>query len=476
MLTYARPSDPTMVVIERFRDPSQWGTVKYGVPVFAPHRRSAKVNGRQVEIDVTSDDLQDLADKAQRLESEDGVPLRLTLGHINQELPEADPRQPPLVGYARNVQVGTYGPKGKPCLTADIYIFRERYEQARDFPFRSVDYLPSVDEVRGVALLKRDPFLNLGVVTYGAQPGERRQSANRPATAEGASRAALQVQQYGGNFDAVLYEIKRETDLTSDDPPVMPWPAGAQPDNHGQDPHHTEHRLANLLTDYRGRGGEVSNKLHGRIMQIHSEGGCKGDWHQCLRRAVQEICPEHLGALTPEESPSMSQATSGIPVPPGSVPVKYQYRSIVDGQMHETIVHVPAHRRRATHIEASQAVRYCSEHPSVKYEDALAAAKSDLLTDDGAGLNIPDGLLRALEPPSAKEARSQWDKAGAGTYDFRHDDGSLSVTLIRECLAVKASQPSLSWDAVVKAAKDRIAKRGADGIGQDYRLINTGIK
>lgn len=180
-------TDPTLELLARFESASNWAAVKAGVPIFKPHTR-VTADGREVAVKAA--DLYQIAAKAERLERAHGVPLRLTLGHVLPELPDADPRQPPLVGYARKVRVGTFGPTSEPCLLADLYFLPGQYDQARDCPYRSGEYYPPLGELRGVALLKRDPYLPLGMVTYSDDDMADDAKTNAPPSPDGGDAQA----------------------------------------------------------------------------------------------------------------------------------------------------------------------------------------------------------------------------------------------------------------------------------------------
>jgi hypothetical protein len=91
----------------------------------------------------------------------------VTIGHVRPDLPET--AQPPIVGWAKNPRVGRFG-DDIPCVMADLYIKVEHWEEAKKYPFRSVEYYAERDEVTGVALLVRDPYLDLGVLAYSRDP------------------------------------------------------------------------------------------------------------------------------------------------------------------------------------------------------------------------------------------------------------------------------------------------------------------
>ena len=141
--------------------------VKRGVPIFRAHRRKAKdADGKEYEIVVTDDDLPVIAKNMAALQADENVPCRINDGHIKagDDVPES--RQPPLLGFAKNPRFGHFGPMRTPCVLVDTCIKRDKLPIARDRPFRSAEYYPHTKTIRGVALLLRDPQLDLGIVTY----------------------------------------------------------------------------------------------------------------------------------------------------------------------------------------------------------------------------------------------------------------------------------------------------------------------
>lgn len=152
--------DPTLDLLRSFDEPGRY-IVKENVPIFKPHRRRTK-DGR--EIVVHASDLPSIADKINALENNFGVVMRVTKGHVVPGLSED--HQPTLLGYARQARVATYGPKSEPCILVTLYLLPEQYEAAKQLPYRSPEFYPESGEIRGLALMLKDPFLDMGMVTY----------------------------------------------------------------------------------------------------------------------------------------------------------------------------------------------------------------------------------------------------------------------------------------------------------------------
>lgn len=166
-------TDPTLDFLRSFdADPSKWVIVE-NVPVCRPHIRKGKLpDGTEYQIEVTEADLPDICAELNRRETEGGLLPILTIGHRNQLAAGKDEiNQPAIVGYGRQYHVGKFGPKQISAVLVNEYHLSERHELAREFPFRSMDFRPGTKTVTGVALLKKDPWLELGMVTYDDSDG-----------------------------------------------------------------------------------------------------------------------------------------------------------------------------------------------------------------------------------------------------------------------------------------------------------------
>lgn len=142
-------------------DPTRW-VIKRGVPIFKPHQRTDPATGNLIKVDVPK--LYRIAANMQRLEKQGGVPIRLTLGHTEPGKPETE--QPPIGGYYRNARVQPFGPSGEPAVVVDEWLDPQYLPERKNFPYRSSEYYDDAEQITGVALLTRDPYLDLGVVAY----------------------------------------------------------------------------------------------------------------------------------------------------------------------------------------------------------------------------------------------------------------------------------------------------------------------
>lgn len=153
--------DATEEFAANLNDPTKW-VVKSSVPIFKPHRRVDPNTGREIVVDVPK--LYRIAANLQRMEREGGVPIRMTLGHTEPGKPET--QQPPVAGYYRNARVANFGPKGEPAVVVDEWLDPSHRGSRKNFPYRSSEYYDDTEQITGVALLTRDPYLDLGVVAY----------------------------------------------------------------------------------------------------------------------------------------------------------------------------------------------------------------------------------------------------------------------------------------------------------------------
>ena len=154
--------DPTLELLARLNDATKW-VVRAGVPIFKAHVRR---NPEGVEL-YTVDDakLERIAVRTAALEARHGVVGRITAGHLKYK--EGENSQPKLYGFYRNSRMGTFGPSQEKAQLVDQYLFPETAAEAGAFPYRSAEYIPDDESIRGLALLLRDPYLDLGTVNYG---------------------------------------------------------------------------------------------------------------------------------------------------------------------------------------------------------------------------------------------------------------------------------------------------------------------
>lgn len=153
--------DATREFAAKLSDPQRW-VIKTGVPIFKAHERTDPATGQLIKVDLPK--LYRIASNMQKLERQGGVPIRCTLGHTEPNKPE--PEQPPVGGYYKNARVQPFGPKGEPAVVVDEWLDPQYAPVRKNFPYRSAEYYDDAEQITGVALLTRDPYLDLGVVAY----------------------------------------------------------------------------------------------------------------------------------------------------------------------------------------------------------------------------------------------------------------------------------------------------------------------
>ena len=153
--------DATASFGQKINDSSKWKVVS-GVPVFKAHQRTDPNTQKLISVDLPK--LYRIAENMQRMERQGGVPIRMTLGHTEPGKPET--QQPPIAGYYRNARVQKFGPGGEPAIVVDEFLDPQFSNVRKNYPYRSSEYYDDTEQITGVALLTRDPFLDLGVVAY----------------------------------------------------------------------------------------------------------------------------------------------------------------------------------------------------------------------------------------------------------------------------------------------------------------------
>lgn len=153
-------SDPTRAFAARFNDPSQWKIVR-NVPIFAERDERDPETGEVEKIDRA--ELQRYVDNCNQLVAT-GNPPGLTLGHTKDDAPEDE--QPPSVGWARNFRLAKNSLTGLWTVYQDEYFEPAWYAKVKTYPYRSVERWKVSKIFKPIALLRREPQINLGVVSY----------------------------------------------------------------------------------------------------------------------------------------------------------------------------------------------------------------------------------------------------------------------------------------------------------------------
>ncbi len=125
-----------------------------GVAIFA-------VGAELLEGEIADEQyLKDLADKMNARQAETGDLATVWLGHRIHEDAETD--LPPIIGYLKDYELGELG--DKKVLLADMYIKPEFKEESTGYPRRSVELYAKKYLIDGVALLKRQAAMDLGML------------------------------------------------------------------------------------------------------------------------------------------------------------------------------------------------------------------------------------------------------------------------------------------------------------------------
>lgn len=178
--------DPTMVLHRRLIDaePSDWDEIREDVPIFLEHDVYEMAGGRKVMVvkgdtppaggrKILTVDKAKLQEAAKRINTNFdsyAKPVKFFVGHNGPPSTTPQQDQPDIIGYGCHATVGPFGPKGITALKVTRFIERGHGEEAAKYPERSPEYYPQRNEITGVALLKTDPRLPMGMV-YGHGQG-----------------------------------------------------------------------------------------------------------------------------------------------------------------------------------------------------------------------------------------------------------------------------------------------------------------
>ncbi len=199
-----RASDPTGDFLRGLNDRTRY-TVYRNVPIFTVHTRDVPATEATATapakpgytVKVGKKELEAVCANAARLEADDGVVVRITLGHMirDKNAPERD--QPRIIGYARELKVKPFGRKQRPVITATFYVKKGCEPELAEYPYRSAEFYDDREEITGVALLKRDPELDLGMLDY--------------YRADGHYHGAVVFRARGGDGASLMYQREVQT-------------------------------------------------------------------------------------------------------------------------------------------------------------------------------------------------------------------------------------------------------------------------
>lgn len=132
------------------------------VPIFDAHDEHDK-EGKLVRS-FRRAELQAIADKCNQRAIDTGDLAPFGPGHTIDGAPETS--QPPVYGYAKDFTVGHFGPASKLAILCKFYIKKSHKALAASFPRRSVELWVKDKMIDWIALLRRTPQRDLGLLTY----------------------------------------------------------------------------------------------------------------------------------------------------------------------------------------------------------------------------------------------------------------------------------------------------------------------
>lgn len=176
-------NDPTMDLINALNraDPSEWGKIVYSMPIFVEHDGYEVEDGQEKKLVVVPKGetppangkrlytvdrarLEAITAEINRNYAESGKPIKLFIGHSDPKQPQKN--QPDLAGFGRAAYMGTFGPKNRVCIHTDAFYKHGHENDAAEYPERSPEFLPRTNAITGVALLKTDPRLPMGMLAF----------------------------------------------------------------------------------------------------------------------------------------------------------------------------------------------------------------------------------------------------------------------------------------------------------------------
>jgi hypothetical protein len=202
-------TDPTAKIQRLFDDKSAWDEI-CDVPIFVAHEVTHK-DGSKVTVDEGR--LEKIRDNINLRWEEHGVPIVFTEGHRVPTFPYPEKDQPDILAYGKDAYIADR--MGEPALWVKQYVPKGMLPTVRKYPFRSSEFRTEADEITGVALLKRDPKLDMGVVLY-------QQSTSSIYSYQ--DQAAGKICLYLENAMPDLMTPDKKDDLDTN--PVAPAPGG----------------------------------------------------------------------------------------------------------------------------------------------------------------------------------------------------------------------------------------------------------
>ena len=182
-------NDPTQDLIDALEraDPKEWGRICYGVPIFRAHKvyevddgsgagtkklvvvpegEAAPAGGVCIHT-VDRARLLQITEEINRNYAVGSKPAKLFIGHSDPKVPQK--LNPEIVGYGRRAYLGKFGKHQIDAIKTDAFFTLGNENAAREYPERSAEFNPRTNAITGVALLKTDPRLPMGMLAFATQ-------------------------------------------------------------------------------------------------------------------------------------------------------------------------------------------------------------------------------------------------------------------------------------------------------------------
>ncbi len=174
-------SNSTSKLIERMRHREEWDTIVTDVPIFREHHmyevgqgeKAYKVpvlpgetppEGARYLYSVDKGRLDKIAAAINGNLDKHEKPIKLFAGHTRG--PGDQLKQPPLVGYGGRARRGLWGPENIEAVLTPLFIEKGCQSTVKELPERSPEFYPATNDLTALALLKTDPKLPMGMLSY----------------------------------------------------------------------------------------------------------------------------------------------------------------------------------------------------------------------------------------------------------------------------------------------------------------------
>jgi hypothetical protein len=171
--------------LAKFNDPTQWEHVDFNVPIFVEHELwevphpwdkktkikvailpgQAKPKDGKLLYSIGPNELETAADEINEALQSTGNAVKVFIGHSDASKDQK--ANPKIIGYGVGAKMGTFGPKNHKAVIQDkVCYVKGHYEEAKTYPERSPEFQLLTGRITGLALLRTDPKLPMGMITY----------------------------------------------------------------------------------------------------------------------------------------------------------------------------------------------------------------------------------------------------------------------------------------------------------------------